>query len=74
MSQTSRCKPSDDVCLSHDEPLITAGRCQTGWCHLSLRVCYSIHACEICDQSIVFGQSYYDGGYGHRAHSSCVNK
>jgi len=36
------------------------------------RLCNSLHFCEVCQKSITFGQSYHDGGYGRRAHTTCV--
>ena len=36
------------------------------------RKCLSIHYCCICDDTIFYGQYYYDGGYGKRAHEMCV--
>lgn len=39
-----------------------------------VRLCYSLHHCFLCDQGIIQGESYYDGGYGLRAHVVCVQK
>ena len=36
------------------------------------RNCKSLHFCELCRQDITFGQDYYDGGYGYRAHDLCA--
>jgi hypothetical protein len=36
------------------------------------RTCYSMHHCFICDKTIEYGVSYYDGGYNRRAHEVCV--
>jgi hypothetical protein len=30
--------------------------------------------CQICDRAISYGEQYYDGGYGRRAHEFCVNE
>lgn len=38
-----------------------------------LRTCQSMHFCEICTQKIEYGQKYYDGGYGRRAHDLCAD-
>ncbi len=38
-----------------------------------LRVCKSLHTCEVCEESITLGEEYYDGGYGKRAHEECIN-
>lgn len=44
------------------------------WLQLhKVRRCYSVHECCFCDQNIVSGQRYYDGGHGKRAHVSCAN-
>ena len=37
------------------------------------RTCYSLHSCAICEEEITYGETYYDGGYGKRAHDECVN-
>ena len=50
------------------------------WTRYKLRTCRSLHSCAICkhfsdgDTSIRFGDPYYDGGYGRRAHQLCVNR
>ena len=31
-----------------------------------------MHTCKICGSIIRFGERYYDGGYGRRAHVVCV--
>lgn len=38
-----------------------------------VRTCKSLHGCEICHQDITYGQKYYDGGYGRRAHDLCAD-
>jgi hypothetical protein len=30
--------------------------------------------CEICEERIVCGQKYRDGGYGRRAHKECAER
>ena len=67
-----RCKPSEDVCLAHDEPLISTTLCMTGWQKYPIRTCISLNFCEICDSNITTGQRYFDGGYGRRAHAKCI--
>ncbi len=37
-----------------------------------VRTCYSLHYCELCRRNITYGEAYHDGGYGRRAHVSCV--
>ena len=38
-----------------------------------IRTCKSVHGCEICKGDITYGQKYYDGGYGRRAHDLCAD-
>lgn len=42
------------------------------WKKYPVRVCQSLHTCELCGCNIKYGSSYRDGGYGRRAHDSCV--
>lgn len=37
-----------------------------------LRMCMSLHYCELCKTAITMGQFYRDGGYRARAHDACV--
>ncbi len=39
-----------------------------------IRVCHTLHHCELCNQPIKAGEQYHDGGYGMRAHEVCVRK
>jgi hypothetical protein len=39
-----------------------------------LRCCRTMLHCAICDRAISYGEQYYDGGYGRRAHEFCVNE
>ena len=43
-----------------------------GWRRYPLRMCRSLHHCEICSRSIMAGEQYYDGGYTRRAHVACA--
>ena len=43
------------------------------WHNYRIRKCYTLHICKICSKSITDGHKYYDGGYGRRAHVTCVN-
>lgn len=36
------------------------------------RICRTLHYCELCGKDIKDGETYYDGGYGHRAHLACT--
>jgi hypothetical protein len=45
----------------------------TRWIDRPLRTCRSLHHCSVCDKAITIGQSYFDGGYGKRAHEACVD-
>lgn len=38
-----------------------------------LRTCKTLHFCVICEGRIDYGQRYYDGGYGKRAHDLCAD-
>jgi hypothetical protein len=38
-----------------------------------IRICRTMHDCEICHQEIRLGEEYYDGGYKRRAHKSCID-
>lgn len=38
-----------------------------------IRTCRTLHFCEICKGRIEYGQKYYDGGYGKRAHDLCAD-
>jgi len=38
------------------------------------RTCMTMHHCELCNQPIMAGERYHDGGYGMRAHTQCVVK
>lgn len=42
------------------------------WAKYPVRTCYTMHECEICEEDIVDGQTYHDGGHGRRAHTTCV--
>jgi hypothetical protein len=37
-----------------------------------LRTCKSLHECCLCDRPITYQDNYRDGGYGKRAHETCV--
>ena len=39
-----------------------------------LRTCKTMHHCELCDNIISIGQRYYDRGYGHRIHKTCLDE
>jgi hypothetical protein len=36
-----------------------------------VRVCRTVHHCDVCGKSIAEGQKYHDGGHGRRAHFLC---
>lgn len=38
-----------------------------------IRVCHTLHYCNVCKRNIYAGQSYHDGGYGRRCHTGCVD-
>ena len=38
-----------------------------------IRTCKTLHFCELCKGRIEWGQRYYDGGYGKRAHDLCAD-
>jgi len=38
-----------------------------------VRKCYTSHECCLCLNDISLHQLYYDGGYGKRAHITCVD-
>lgn len=42
------------------------------WMKYPRRKCFSLYSCEVCKESILLGQFYYDGGFGRRAHETCV--
>lgn len=42
------------------------------WRSYKVRTCCSMHECALCNKDILLGQTYYDGGYGRRAHEDCV--
>lgn len=42
------------------------------WTKYPVRQCYTMHECRICRMPIIWGESYWDGGYGRRAHTICV--
>jgi len=44
------------------------------WDKYPVRICKTLHKCAICNQGIYLNQCYYDGGYGRRAHTHCVDK
>jgi hypothetical protein len=44
------------------------------WTDRPLRRCYSLHSCVLCHHDIRYGEEYYDGGFGRRAHFQCVNE
>jgi len=39
-----------------------------------LRMCRTMHVCCLCAHAIRKGYSYYDGGYGRRAHVHCAKE
>jgi hypothetical protein len=57
--------------MKQTTPLLTALVKLRGY---RLRTCHSSHACELCDQSIKIGEEYRDGGYGRRAHETCLHR
>jgi hypothetical protein len=38
-----------------------------------MRRCQTLHTCALCEDHIVMGERYYDGGYGRRAHVDCIH-
>lgn len=42
------------------------------WKKYPMRKCRSMHECYCCRKEIKDGETYFDGGYGRRAHQSCV--
>lgn len=38
-----------------------------------IRICRSLHFCQICANDIKHGEKYHDGGYHKRAHVDCIN-
>lgn len=42
------------------------------WAKYPVRTCRTVHECELCEEDIVVGQTYHDGGHGRRAHTTCV--
>lgn len=45
----------------------------TAYTTYKTRTCKSLHYCAICKGRIEYGQKYYDGGYGKRAHDLCAD-
>lgn len=39
-----------------------------------VRVCRTVHHCELCGKAIVLGERYRDGGYSRRCHESCADR
>lgn len=39
-----------------------------------LRICRTLHECNICRKPIMCGEYYYDGGYSRRVHKDCYDK
>ena len=37
-----------------------------------VRMCRTLHFCGLCEKDITAGERYHDGGYGMRAHVTCV--
>jgi hypothetical protein len=48
-------------------------RATTRWIDRPLRVCRTLHHCQVCGKDITMGQRYFDGGYPRRAHEACVD-
>jgi DNA (cytosine-5)-methyltransferase 1 len=42
------------------------------WADYPRRTCYTLHDCALCDQHVLQGEEYHDGGHGRRAHVACV--
>ena len=38
-----------------------------------LRTCRWVDKCRLCNEKIISGEKYYDGGYGRRFHKRCVD-
>ena len=36
------------------------------------RTCRYLNHCNVCNQPILSGQEYFDGGYGRRCHVECA--
>ena len=36
-----------------------------------VRICRTMHECQLCGSTITAGEQYYDGGYSRRAHVDC---
>lgn len=45
---------------------------QLPWKEYPLRICRSLHHCEVCDKDITLGEQYFDGGHSRRAHRTCI--
>jgi len=49
---------------------------EINWGKYPVRVCHSLHECRVCGGDITLKQlyfdGYYEGGYGTRAHTTCV--
>ena len=41
--------------------------------HYPTRICRTLHGCRECGENIEYGDEYFDGGYGRRAHVKCVD-
>lgn len=37
------------------------------------RTCKTLHYCAVCNNDILPGERYHDGGYGRRAHIDCAS-
>lgn len=44
------------------------------WKKYPVRTCNISHYCFICSENVRYGDEYYDGSYGKRAHKECVEK
>lgn len=46
------------------------------WGRYPIRECrrFPVAACELCHQTILVGESYYDGGPTRRGHKHCVER
>ena len=40
--------------------------------HYPVRTCQTLHHCAVCDEPIMAGERYHDGGYNRRAHTDCA--
>lgn len=65
-------KMFDHICCNLREVIDILRTRAPDYTKYKLRMCRTLHLCNVCGEDILSGQNYYDGGYARRAHEECA--